>query len=142
RWVRTHGLDSRVRFLGRVPDEDLPDLYSAASVFAYPSRYEGFGLPPLEALACGTPVVCSNRASLPEVVGDAALQGDPTDPADLAAALARLLADAPLRATLRARGLARAARFTWERTAAETMVVYQEVIAAARRRASPRPRAT
>ena len=131
-----------MRFLGRVPDEDLPDLYSAAVVFAYPSRYEGFGLPPLEALACGTPVVCSNRASLPEVVGDAALQVDPTNPADLAAALARLLDDAPLRATLRARGLARATRFTWERTAAETMIVYQEVIAATRRRASPRPLAT
>jgi glycosyltransferase involved in cell wall biosynthesis len=127
RWVRARGLDSLVRFLGRVADADLPALYSACAAFAYPSLYEGFGLPPLEALACGAPVVCSDRSSLPEVVGDAALQIDPTRPAALAAALRRVLDDESLRQTLRARGLARAAGFTWGRTAAGTLTVYEQV---------------
>jgi glycosyltransferase involved in cell wall biosynthesis len=126
--VRRERLEGAVRFLGRVADADLPALYSAAAGFVYPSLYEGFGLPPLEALACGTPVVCSNRSSLPEVVGDAALLVDPTDVAALAGALERLLDDEPLRRDLRARGLARAARFTWSRTAAETLQVYCEAI--------------
>jgi glycosyltransferase involved in cell wall biosynthesis len=128
RLVQREGLAGRVRFLGRVADADLPALYSAAAAFVYPSLYEGFGLPPLEALACGTPVVCSNRSSLPEVVGDAALLVDPTDAGALAGALARLLADEPLRRELRARGLARAARFTWERTATETLAAYHEAL--------------
>jgi glycosyltransferase involved in cell wall biosynthesis len=132
RLVRTWGLTDRVSFLGHVPDADLPVLYSAAAAFAYPSLYEGFGLPPLEALACGAPVVCSNRPALPEVVGDAALLVDPTNPNALASALGRLLDDATLRAELRARGLARAARFTWTRTAAETLRVYEEALTAAR----------
>jgi glycosyltransferase involved in cell wall biosynthesis len=127
RWVRARGLDSLVHFLGRVADADLPALYSACAAFAYPSLYEGFGLPPLEALACGAPVVCSDRSSLPEVVGDAALQVDPTRPAALAAALRRVLDDESLRQSLRARGLARAAGFTWERTAAGTLAVYEQV---------------
>jgi glycosyltransferase involved in cell wall biosynthesis len=126
RLVRGWGLTDRVSFLGRVPDADLPPLYASAAAFAYPSLYEGFGLPPLEALACGAPVVCSNRSSLPEVVGDAALLVDPTNPGAIANALGRLLDDAALRADLRARGLARAARFTWQRTAAETVQVYEE----------------
>ncbi len=128
RLVQREGLASRVRFLGRVAEVDLPALYSAAAVFAYPSLYEGFGLPPLEALACGTPVVCSHRASLPEVVGDAALLVDPTDVGALAGALARLLDNEPLRRELRARGLARAAQFTWARTARETLAVYTEAL--------------
>ncbi len=136
RLVQQEGLSARVRFLGRVADADLPALYSAAAAFAYPSLYEGFGLPPLEALACGTPVVCSDRSSLPEVVGDAALLVDPTDAAALARALARLLDDEALRRLLRARGLARAAQFTWARTAAETLAAYEE----ARRRWDARQR--
>lgn len=131
RQVRTWGLGERVSFLGRVPDADLPPLYSAAAAFAYPSLYEGFGLPPLEALACGAPVVCSNRSSLPEVVGDAALLVDPTNPGALATALGRLLDDAALCQQLRARGIARAAEFTWERAAAATTRVYTEALAAA-----------
>jgi glycosyltransferase involved in cell wall biosynthesis len=128
RLARGQGLDTAVRFLGRVADEDLPALYSAAAAFVYPSLYEGFGLPPLEALACGTPVVCSNRASLPEVVGDAALQVDTTRTEDIATALERALTDDELRATLRARGLARAGELTWERTGTETARVYRDVL--------------
>src|SRR5262249_42286431 len=128
RLARELGLDGRVRFLGRVPDADLPPLYSAAAAFVYPSLYEGFGLPPLEALACGTPVVCSDRSSLPEVVGDAGLLVDPTQPAALAGALARILDDPALRQELRGRGLERAARYTWARTAAETVQVYEQAL--------------
>ena len=132
--VQREGLAQRVRFLGRVADADLPALYSAAAVFVYPSLYEGFGLPPLEALSCGAPVVCSDRSSLPEVVGDAALLVDPLDGRALAGALERLLEDDALRRDLRGRGLARAARFTWERTAAATLDVYREAIRRGARR--------
>ncbi|MFN8500014.1 MAG: glycosyltransferase family 1 protein [Anaerolineae bacterium] len=117
--VKALGLEERVRFLGFVADADLPPLYSAAEAFAFPSLYEGFGLPPLEALACGTPTVVSNVSSLPEVVGDAALQAPPTDVAALAATLARLLHDEPLRARLREAGPRQASRFTWEAAAAQ-----------------------
>ncbi len=123
------GLAGRVRFAGYVPDDQLPLWYNVAEVFVYPSRYEGFGLPPLEALACGTPVVTSDTSSLPEVVGDAALLVDPDDPAALAAALSRLLADPALRAALRERGIRRAADFSWSRTAAATRAVYDAVLA-------------
>ena len=141
RLIKREGLAGRVRFLGRVPDADLPALYSGSAVFAYPSLYEGFGLPPLEALACGTPVVCSNRSSLPEVVGDAALLVEPTDVGALAGALERLLDDEPLRRELRARGLARAAQFTWARTATETLATYHEALhRAGRGGAGARPR--
>lgn len=99
-------------------------------MFVFPSLYEGFGLPPLEAMACGTPVVCSNAASLPEVVGDAAVTVDPYDVDALAEAMQRVLADRDLREDLRARGLARARQFTWERTARETLAVYREVCGA------------
>ncbi|HEY7062490.1 MAG TPA: glycosyltransferase family 1 protein [Chloroflexota bacterium] len=128
RFVAREGLGAHVRFLGRVPDAALPALYGAATALAYPSLYEGFGLPPLEALACGTAVVCSNRSSLPEVVSDAALVVDPTDVGALATALERLLDDEALRRDLRARGLARARQFTWERTAAETLRVFEEAV--------------
>ena len=120
-------LNGHVRFLHDVPDTDLPGLYNAASVLATPSFYEGFGLPALEAMACGTPVVVADRASLPEVVGEAGLLVNPDDVDDIARALNRVLTDEPLRARMRALGLAQAARFTWERTAQATLAVYREV---------------
>lgn len=132
-------LAQHVHFTGYFEEADLPALYSAAEVFVFPSLYEGFGLPPLEALACGTPVVTSAVASLPEVVGDAALTVDPYDVAGLEAAIERALADSALREDLRRRGLARAAGFTWERAAQATLAVYREVLAepAARRAGVP-----
>ena len=117
-----------MRFLGPVADADLPALYAAATCFVFPSRYEGFGLPVLEAMACGTPVACSNVSSLPEVAGDAALLFDPADAAAMAQAIARLLDEPSLRDDLRTRGLAQAARFTWERTAARTLDVYRKLL--------------
>jgi alpha-1,3-rhamnosyl/mannosyltransferase len=118
----------RARRLGYVPDELRPALLAGARAFVYPSLYEGFGLPPLEAMACGTPVLTSNVSSLPEVVGDAALLVDPEDVEALTAALARIWADDALRADLRARGLAQARRFSWERTAQLTLDVYRAVL--------------
>jgi glycosyltransferase involved in cell wall biosynthesis len=110
------------RFAGYASDADLPALYAAASVFAYPSLYEGFGIPPLEAMACGTPVVASTAGALPEVLGDAALLVDPYDETALAEALEAAASDS---GTLRKRGLLRAARYTWEAAAAETWQVYE-----------------
>ncbi len=106
-----------VHILGFVEDSDLPALYRQAQAFAFPSLYEGFGLPPLEAMACGTPVVASAASSVPEVVGDAGLLVEPLDVAGWTAALERALADTALRAALRERGLARAAQFTWHAAA-------------------------
>jgi glycosyltransferase involved in cell wall biosynthesis len=123
-------LTEHVRFLHNVADGDLPALYSAASVLVAPSFYEGFGLPPLEAMACGTPAVVANRASLPEVVGEAGLLIDPDDAEDIAQAIARVLADESLRARMREDGLAQAARFSWERTARETLDVYRQMLEA------------
>jgi glycosyltransferase involved in cell wall biosynthesis len=122
------GVQDRVRFTGFVPDDDLPTLISAASVLVMPSKYEGFGLPVLEAMACGTPVIISNRGSLPEIAGQAALVVDPDDAAELGSALARVWRDPGLRAALRHKGLARAAEFSWERCARETLVVYKRVL--------------
>jgi alpha-1,3-rhamnosyl/mannosyltransferase len=119
----------RVRGLGYVPDDLRPTLLTGARAFVYPSLYEGFGLPPLEAMACGTPVLTSNVASLPEVVGDAALLISPEDVPGMAAALTRIWHDGTLRAELRARGLAQARRFSWERTARLTLDVYRTVLA-------------
>ena len=129
--VATLGLAARVRFVGHVPDDDLPLWYNAATVFVYPSRYEGFGLPPLEALACGTPTIVSAAASLPEVVGEAALLVEPGAADALAATLRRLLAEPALRARLRAAGPPHAAGFTWARAAAATRAVYGAALAAA-----------
>ena len=116
-----------IRFVGFVPEADLPTLYSAATAFAFPSLYEGFGLPPLEAMACGTPVVVSKSSSLPEVVGDCGLQVDPRDPDGLAAALELLLLDDDLRADLRGRGRARAASFSWQTSARKLLNVYRRL---------------
>ena len=120
---------ARVHFTGPVADEVLRALYREAAVFVFPSRYEGFGLPPLEAMACGTPVVSSDAASLPEVVGDAALLFHCGDAGALAAAVARVLDEPSLRERLARAGPRRAARFTWERTAGETVAVYREALA-------------
>ena len=117
-----------VHFTGFVEEEDLPALYNGADLFVFPSLYEGFGLPPLEAMACGTPVVTSNSSSLPEVVGDAAIMVDPYDVDAIADAMARVLDDPALADDLRQRGLARAGQFSWERMAQETIKVYQHVL--------------
>jgi glycosyltransferase involved in cell wall biosynthesis len=117
-----------VHFTGYVHDADLPALYSAAELFVFPSLYEGFGLPPLEAMACGTAVVTSNLSSLPEVVGDAALTVNPYEVGELAAAIKRVLEDEGLRVHLRRRGIERAAQFTWQRTARETLAIYEQVL--------------
>ncbi len=132
--VRQAGLEGRVIFPGYVEDADLPALYSAATVFVYPSLYEGFGLPPLEAMACGAPVISTNAASLPEVVGDAALLIDPHDTQALAQALADVLTQPALQADLRQRGRQRVRQFSWERCAAETLAVYSDVLARRRDR--------
>jgi glycosyltransferase involved in cell wall biosynthesis len=110
-----------------IEDEDKPVLYSGASLFVFPSLYEGFGLPPLEAMGCGAPVICSNRTSLPEVVGDAAISIDPQDTRALVAAMYQVLTDQTLQADLRARSLRQAAQFSWLKTAQDTLAVYQEV---------------
>ena len=122
------GLEGRVILPGYVADEDLPVLYGAADLFAFPSLYEGFGLPVLEAMACGTPVVCADASSLPEIAGDAALLVPPTDVKALAGAMERLISDAELRRELRGRGLVQASRFTWERTATQTLGVYERAM--------------
>jgi len=115
--------DAGVHLTGFVPAAYLPALYRQAEALVYPSLYEGFGLPPLEAMACGTPVLAANTTSLPEAVGDAAVTVDPTDVGALAEGLVRVLSDGPLRRDLRERGLARAAEFRWERTAARLVDV-------------------
>jgi glycosyltransferase involved in cell wall biosynthesis len=127
--VRDLGLGARVRLLGHVSEPALPGLYSAAELLAFPSLYEGFGLPALEAMACGTPVCASSSTGLGEAVGDAGLTFDPTSPEELAVCIARLLEDAQLRERLRAAGLARAASFTWRASAEATAAVYREAIA-------------
>lgn len=110
-----------------IEDEDKPAIYSGASLFVFPSLYEGFGLPPLEAMGCGAPVVCSNRTSLPEVVGDAAISIDPQDTRALTEAMHQVLTNSTLQADLRARSLRQAAQFSWNKTAQETLAVYQEI---------------
>jgi glycosyltransferase involved in cell wall biosynthesis len=123
------GITERVLLTGPLTDDDLPALYNGADLFVFPSLYEGFGLPPLEAMACGTPVVTSNASSLPEVVGDAAITVDPYDVDALSGAMRRVLTDPCLRDEMRQKGLARASGFTWERTARETVSVYRQVLA-------------
>ncbi len=123
------GLEPYVRRIEELPAADLPAVYRGAGLLALPSHYEGFGFPVLEAMGCGTAVVCANRASLPELAGDAAVLVDPDDPAGMAEALGQALGDSELRAGLIERGLARAQTYTWERTARETLALYERVLA-------------
>ena len=127
RAVHSHKLHKHVRFLGYLPDDTLAILYRLAAVFVFPSLYEGFGLPPIEAMACGTPVVTSNVSSLPEVTGDAAVLVDPYDIESIVDGIARVLSDPALREKLRAKGIARAREFSWERSVGRTREIYQEV---------------
>ncbi|MBN1666893.1 MAG: glycosyltransferase family 4 protein [Anaerolineales bacterium] len=120
-------LAQQVRFLGPVPEADLPGLYAAALAFVFPSLSEGFGLPVLEAMACGTPVACSQTSSLPEVGGQAALYFDPQQVAEIADRLADLLHEPATRLQLQQRGLQQAASFTWGQTAAQTLAVYRQI---------------
>jgi glycosyltransferase involved in cell wall biosynthesis len=127
RLVEVWEMGERVRLLGPVAEGDLPALYSAATLFVFPSLYEGFGLPVVEAMASGAAAACSDRGSLAEAAGDAALLFDPLDVAAMAAALSRLLADEAVRVALAGRGLAQAARFSWGHTAAATLALYREL---------------
>jgi glycosyltransferase involved in cell wall biosynthesis len=127
RAVHRHQLHSHVRFLGYLPEETLAVMYRLAGVFVFPSLYEGFGLPPLEAMASGTPVVTSNVSSLPEVAGEAALLVDPYDPAAIADGIYRVLTDDRLRRDLRTRGLARASQFSWEESVRRIRHIYLDV---------------
>jgi len=129
-FARVEELDVRegVRFAGYVPSEELPLWYNAARAFAYPSSYEGFGMPVTEAQACGTPVLTSNCSSLPEAAGDAALLIDPQDVEAIATGLQQLLNDSSLRETLRGRGLAHARTFNWSRTARQTTQAYMRAL--------------
>jgi glycosyltransferase involved in cell wall biosynthesis len=125
--VEELNLAEDVVFLGYVPDEDLPALYNLADVFIYPSIYEGFGIPPLEAMACGTPVVTSNTSSLPEAVGDAGLMAAPTDIAGIADAMGQILTNPSLRQDLQRRGLERARLFTWQASAEKILSIYRRL---------------
>ena len=130
RTAEAMGLTGDVLFPGYVAPEELPLLYNAAGLFVYPSLFEGFGLPVLEAMACGTPVICSNVSSLPEVAGDAALLVAPDDEGGLAETMLRAWEDRALRLDMAARGLSRARSFTWERTAFQTVQTYERALEA------------
>lgn len=129
RAIEQSGVGDQVLLTGYVAESDLPALYSGALGFVYPSYFEGFGLPPLEAMQCGTPVVVGDRTSLPEVVGDAGLLVNPFDVSEISAALARLIDNPDLRDKLRVKGLQRAAKFSWRDTARRTLTVYEQVAA-------------
>jgi glycosyltransferase involved in cell wall biosynthesis len=122
------GIEKQVRFDGIVSDDALIALYQHAALFVFPSRYEGFGLPVLEAMACGCPVICSNASSLPEVTGDAAILVDPCDVESLSRRIAEVLSDPALRQHLRSQSLQQAKTFSWDRTARETIAVYRKVV--------------
>jgi len=124
--VRQFEIEHRVRFLGDVPEDNLPGIISGAMALLMPSLCEGFGLPALEAMACGTPVICSSAASLPEVVGEAALQVDPYSEESIAAAIDRIWSDPELRSVLRVKGITQATRFSWDATASSIRKVLYE----------------
>ena len=130
--IETLGLSERIRHLPVADDPSLARLYHGSLALIYPSHYEGFGIPPLEAMACGTTVIASNRSSLPEVVGDAGLSFDPTAPQaveELAAHMLRLIDDPAERARLIARGRVQAAKFSWDRAASQTVEIYRTLAA-------------
>jgi glycosyltransferase involved in cell wall biosynthesis len=124
--VRELGLENDITFLGYVSNQDLPGIYNLADLFVFPSLYEGFGLPPLEAMACGCPVITSNTSSLPEVVGDAAIMTDPYNVDEIANAMYEVLTNQALRKEMLEKGLNRAKTFSWDKAARETMKVYNE----------------
>ena len=128
RLAREAGVEDRTVFAGWVDEADKPALYAGADVFLFPSRYEGFGLPPLEAMACGTPVIASDAASLPEIVGDAGLLYQPDDWAGMGEGLLAILTDAAMRAALAEKALAQARKFSWARTAEETLRAYESAL--------------
>ena len=127
--VKKLGIESHIIFTGFVPQEDLVYLYNGAKLFLFPSIYEGFGLPVLEAMACGVPVVTSNISSLPEITGDAALLVNPLDPKEITKAILRLLYDEQLYLRLKQNGLKQAQKFSWERCTYETLKTYLEILA-------------
>lgn len=131
RAAQRHAVDGDIIFTGYVPDRDLPALFSGAVCFVYPSIFEGFGLPVLEAMQCGAPVIAGNRTSIPEVVGESGLLFDPFDTNSLVNALSRVLGNSDYRDTLRARGLARAKEFDWKKTAQLTLTAYGQAAASA-----------
>ncbi len=126
--ARELGVEDSVRWLGRVPDSDLPALYSASTVFVFPSLYEGFGLPVLEAMSCGAPVTCSDIPALREVAGDAALYFNPYSLESIAQAIDAILEDSELRESLVERGLRRASEFSWDEVARQTIAFYREIL--------------
>lgn len=128
RSIEELGLAGEIVFTGYVPEIDLPALYTGALCFVYPSYFEGFGLPPLEAMQCGAPVITGDRTSLPEVVGDAGLMIDPFDEGALASAIARMIDGAALRMDFRRKGLERARMFNWHRTARLTLQIYEQAV--------------
>jgi glycosyltransferase involved in cell wall biosynthesis len=126
--IEDKSLSNEVRFLGHVPEEDLPTLYNCASAFLFPSLYEGFGMPVLEAMACGTPVVTSGAASIPEIVGDAAITVDPYDVKSIADGIVHLLENRSEAEKLSRVGIQRAKEFTWRKCAEKHLMVYDEVL--------------
>jgi glycosyltransferase involved in cell wall biosynthesis len=131
--IQESGFLSSIILAGYVPERDLPALYSGAICFVYPSYFEGFGLPPLEAMKCGTPVIVGDRTSLPEVVGEAGLQVDPFDVGALASALELLINNSNFRQQLSVKGLLQASKFDWRETARRTLGVYQDAVSMADR---------
>jgi glycosyltransferase involved in cell wall biosynthesis len=128
--VEARGLEDRVLFTGYVPDADLPLWYNAAELMVLPSLHEGFGMPAVEAMACGTPVVAADSSSIPEVTGTAAILFDPASPSQLADRMATVLFDGELSARMRQRGIEQASRFSWQRAGSETVAVYRKVLSA------------
>jgi glycosyltransferase involved in cell wall biosynthesis len=126
--IKELNIENEVIFIDHIPDKDLTAVYNAASVFVYPSLYEGFGLPPLEAMSCGCPVITSNTSSLPEVVGNAGIMVDPNDVDLLCDKMYQILSNDSLGEELRKKGLNRAKLFNWDKTASETLRIYEEII--------------